>query len=178
MPSVITKAQIQNLYAIASKTGVLESGNKDDNFHLLVHKLTGKNSVSKLNNIEFYKVKNSLMELQRDNQSSKSNNQATSKEIAADNAGKNISKKPKWYKKRPVEAITDAQIRKIWHLMYDLQNLSPSTATVGSRLKGIIKRQLKIDVDVKEPFVWLTSAHGYKLIEILKKYVQNKEDAI
>lgn len=171
MPSAITKAQIQNLYAIASKTGVLESGNKDDNFHLLVHKLTGKNSVSKLNNMDFYKVKNSLMELQRDNQNSKSNNQAISKEIA-----KNISKKPKWYKKRPVEAITDAQIRKIWHLMYDLQNLSPSTATVGSRLKGIIKRQLKIDVDVKEPFVWLTSKDGYNLIEILKKYVASKEN--
>ena len=57
--------------------------------------------------------------------------------------------------------------------MYELEKVSPSSAKIGERLKGIIKKQLKIDVDVKKPFVWLTYKQGNQLIEILKKYVEN-----
>lgn len=162
MQSDITKSQIQNLYAIASKIGILENGNKEDNFHSVVYRLTGKKSVSRLNNVEFYKVKDYLINLQGNSSKSK---------FAEDK-----KKKPKKYEKRETFCITDAQIRKIWSLMYELEKLSPSKASVGNRLKGIIKRQLKIDISIKEPFIWLTSKDGYNLIEILKKYVASKEN--
>lgn len=60
----ITKSQIQNLYAIASKIGILESGNKDDSFHALVYQITNKKSVSSLSYVEYCKVKDRLLEIQ------------------------------------------------------------------------------------------------------------------
>ena len=69
--------------------------------------------------------------------------------------------------------MTQGQTAKVWYLMYEFAKHSPSHATVGERLKGIIKRQLKMDVDVKKPFLWMTHRQGNQLIEILKKYVVN-----
>jgi hypothetical protein len=89
------------------------------------------------------------------------------------------SKKSKRKKKeevKEVEGMTQGQTAKVWYLMYEFAKYSPSHATVGERLKGIIKRQLKMDVDVKRPFLWLTHKQGNQLIEILKKYVANAKD--
>ena len=142
----ITKSQIQNLYAIASKIGILESGNKDDSFHALVYQMTNKKSVSDLSGMEYYKVRDRLLEIQGSDKN-KDDTKAT-------------------------EGMTQGQCSKVWYLMYEFEKASPSHATVGERLKGIIKRQLNIDVDVKKPFVWLTHKQGNQLIEILKKYIE------
>ena len=69
--------------------------------------------------------------------------------------------------------ITQGQQRKIWRLMYLLNEYSPSTAKVGSRLCGIIKKELKINVTSKKPFVWIDRDAGNKLIEVLKSYVES-----
>lgn len=152
----ISKSQIKNLYSIASRTGILESGNKDDSFHNLVERETGKKSVSKLTISEYAKVKSKMLSIQG-------------------NFKSNDVKNKKTYKKKNISPITDGQINKIWYLMYEFEKLSPSKYSLGSRLKGIIKRQLGIDVGLKEPFIWLESKDGYKLIEILKKYINSKK---
>lgn len=156
----ISKSQIHNLYAIAAKMKLVESGNKDDEFHSVVYSVTGKNSVSALTGAEFYKVRDRLIEIQG------SENKVNS----------NKSKKKKKEEVKEVEGMTQGQTTKVWYLMYEFAKYNPSHASVGERLKGIIKRQLKMDVDVKKPFLWLTHKQGNQLIEILKKYVANAKD--
>lgn len=80
-------------------------------------------------------------------------------------------------KTRQSQGMTQGQIAKVWQLMYELRkfDLQPSKATLGERLCGIIKRELKMDAQSKEPFVWLTYKDGSTLIERLKKYVYNAE---
>lgn len=43
-----TKKQIQCIYVIAAKCGLVERGNKEDNLHNLVYQLTEKESISDL----------------------------------------------------------------------------------------------------------------------------------
>ena len=78
---------------------------------------------------------------------------------------------------RAVSGMSEGQIKMVWHLMYELKNFDtkPVTATLGERLCGIIKRELKTDAQPKKPFVWLTYKNGSTLIERLKKYVYNAE---
>ena len=152
----ISKSQIHNLYAIAAKMKLVESGNKDDEFHSVVYSVTKKNSVSSLTGAEFYKVRDRLIEIQ-----------------GSENVNSKKSRKKNKEEVNEIEGMTQGQTAKVWYLMYEFAKYSPSHASVGERLKGIIKRQLKMDVDVKKPFVWLTHQQGNQLIEILKKYVAN-----
>ena len=46
--SAATKKQIQCIYVIAAKCGLVERGNKEDNLHTLVYRLTEKESISEL----------------------------------------------------------------------------------------------------------------------------------
>ena len=158
MVNKISKSQIQNLYAIASKLGLLENGNKDDSFHALVYQITNKKSVSSLSYVEYCKVKDRLIEIQ--------DCYKNTEDI------KNKSKKNHVEKIKNTEGMTQGQCKKVWYLMYEFEKLNPSNTNVGQRLKGIIKRQLNMDVDVKKPFVWLTHKQGNQLIEILKKYIE------
>lgn len=155
----ISKSQIQKLYAIASKLNLVENGNKDDDFHNIVYSITNKNSVSSLTGAEYYKVRDRLLKIQND---SKDNKNTTE-----------YKKKAKKEEVNGLEGMTQGQCKKVWYLMYELEKISPSPAKIGERLKGIIKKQLKIDVDVKKPFIWLNYKQGNQLIEILKKYVEN-----
>lgn len=157
----ISKAQIQNLYAIAAKLSLVESGNKNDDFHSIVYSITGKSSVSELNGAEYYKVRDRLIAIQNDSEVSKSEDKS--------------KKQGKKEEVNSAEGMTQGQCKKVWYLMYEFEKASPSNATVGERLKGIIKRQLNMDVDVKKPFVWMTYRQGNQLIEILKKYVASAE---
>lgn len=80
-------------------------------------------------------------------------------------------------KTRSTSGMTDGQIRKVWRLMYELKSFDKEAndSTLGKRLCGIIKRELKVDAEVNEPFAWLTYQNGSALIERLKKYVENAE---
>ncbi len=96
-----------------------------------------------------------------------------------------LSPKPKYnepyidYKKQNSEAvagmISAGQKRKIWALMYELKSLDKkvSDVSLGRRLSGVIKRELSINSDEKNPFIWLDYKNANKLIEILKKYIKN-----
>ncbi len=96
-----------------------------------------------------------------------------------------LSPKPKYnkpytdYKKQDENVVAGmislGQKKKIWALMYELRGYdeTKSSASLGSRLSGIIKRELGITSNEKNPFIWLDWDSANKLIEILKKYVKN-----
>ena len=59
--------------------------------------------------------------------------------------------------------------------MYELEELSPSSAALGERLCGIIKKEFKIDATSKNPLVWFSYSDASKMIEALKRYVSSAE---
>lgn len=80
-------------------------------------------------------------------------------------------------KKHPAVAgmATEGQQRKVWALMYELAGLDaePSKVSLGERLCGIIKKELKTSATPEKPFVWLNFKSTNNLIEVLKKYIAN-----
>ena len=148
--------QTQRIYAMAARLGVLESGNKNDMLHTIVYRLTQKESIRSLNENEYKTVVSELAERLK---------------------LQNLTEPPKPYKKKKYEEsgrgkMSDGQRRKVWQLMYQLEkyDTEPTTAKLGDRLCGIIKKELKIDSTSKQPFRWLTYNQGVTLIEKLKKY--------
>ena len=59
--------------------------------------------------------------------------------------------------------------------MYQLakKDKEPSAASLGERLCGIIRKELKVDSTPQQPFIWLDFRACNKLIEVLKGYVNN-----
>lgn len=70
---------------------------------------------------------------------------------------------------------TVGQQGKVWALMYELASLDtePSSAVLGDRLCGIIKKELNTTATPAKPFAWLDFKSCNKLIEVLKKYIAN-----
>ncbi len=58
--ALITPKQIQVIYALGSKTGTLESGNKDDELHSIVFRVSGKASIKELTQKDFKAVTDEL----------------------------------------------------------------------------------------------------------------------
>ncbi len=149
--SLITKKQIQILYALGSKTGTLENGNKDDDLHIIVSRITGKSSIKELTQKEYKLVVDEL------------------KAFLPNDKGK-VENKP--------TLITEKQKSLAWRFVYRLIELdaTESKATAGERMLGAINKVLKKGVtDVKAPFKDITQEEGEKLIENLKRYVRSAE---
>ena len=139
-----TKKQIQLIYVIGNKCGLVEPGNKRDNLHNFIFQLTRKTSVSKLTEEQAAVVIRQLRE----------NEKAITDEPAA--------------------FISDAQIKKIFGMMYELAQLSPSDATVKARLCGIISKELNIKVNPrKDIFKGFSERQGAALIEAIKRYLRS-----
>lgn len=68
--------------------------------------------------------------------------------------------------------VSEGQQRKIWALMYQLAEASPSTAQLGDRLCAIIKKELGVEAFPRDSFAWVDYKGGNKLIETLKGYVK------
>lgn len=141
----ITKEQIQKLYGLAARVGILESGNKEDDFHQLVFAITKKTSVSKLTDKEYEKVRNRLFQ--------------DLNEKETETTGK----------------ITSGQIKKAWSLLYQIMDYSPREQTAGERMCGAIKKILGVDAIIKNPFAWLSQEQGNQLIEMLKRYLETEK---
>lgn len=155
--------QTQRIYAIGARLGLVESGNKNDLLHELVYSIAQKSSVRELDEQEYKKV---VAEL------------ANKLRIANLTEPKTVHPfKAKKREDKGIGKISDGQTRKVWQLMYSLEKLDkkPSSAKLGDRLCGIIKKELHIDALPKDPFAWLTYQQGVKLIEILKKYIANAQ---
>lgn len=151
---MITKQHIHTLYAIASRIGLVESGNKNDNFHNLVYRLTKKQSVKDLTEKEFYLVKGNLLKI---------GDGVPRQNISSTNTMSN--------------GMTEEQIKKSWAILYEIIQYSPSSATAGERMVGAIKKILGVDAQVSQPFAWLDADHGIRLIEQLKKYEKSVKKA-
>lgn len=59
------------------------------------------------------------------------------------------------------------------HVSAGKADKEPSTASLGERLCGIIRKELKVDSTPQQPFIWLDFRACNKLIEVLKGYVNN-----
>lgn len=146
MAAAATKKQIQAIYVIGAKCGLVERGNKQDNLHNLIYQLTEKESVSELTEEQAAAVIRRL----------KSEEAAV---IAADEQVKAF--------------ISEAQIKKIFGLMYELAALSPSQAKVKDRLCGIIQKELGLKVNPRSDiFRGFSERQGARLIDALKRYVR------
>ncbi len=154
----ITKEQVRRIYALGAAAGVLESGNKDDNLHAIVMRVTGKGSVKDLSDGDFYNVERELLPLLQGK-----SRRAPLPPAATDNT--------------PAGRMNKAQQRLAWRYIYRLIELDDkkSKATAGERMVGVIKKELLVDATVEEPFRWLTPYTGGQLIEKLKRYVASAE---
>lgn len=143
--SAATKKQIQCIYVIAAKCGLVERGNKEDNLHNLVYQLTEKESISELTEEQAAAVIRRL----KDEEAS-----------VADEVAKAY--------------ISQAQIKKIFGLAYELAALSPYEAKVKDRLCGIISKELGIKVNPRNDiFKGFSERQGANLIDALKRYVRS-----
>ena len=156
----LTAVEIRKVYALGARLGLVESNNKNDALHALVEGITGKGSVSKLNADEYKDVMTELYTRLRLSQ---------------------LEPPPERHSKKRYESnpgkITEGQQRKVWALMYQLAgcDIEPSTASLGERLSGIIKRQFGVDATERQPMKWLSYKQGNQLIEIIKNYVKSAE---
>lgn len=140
-----TKKQIQCIYVIAAKCGLVERGNREDNLHNLVYQLTEKESISELTEDQAAAVIRRLKDVETD---------------AADEEAKAY--------------ISEAQIKKIFGLAYELAAVSPSEVKVKNRLCGIISKELGIKVNPRSDiFKGFSERQGAKLIDALKRYVKS-----
>ncbi|MCM1009022.1 MAG: regulatory protein GemA, partial [Ruminococcus flavefaciens] len=134
-----------------------KNGSKEDPFHQLVYGLTGKEHVSELNPSEARTVQAELQERMR-----------------LKNHNKPLKKK-KSAKEDVPGMMTAAQQGLAWRLVYRLDELEPTAASVPERLIGAIEKILGIIASRTDPFRWVDFDDGTKLIEHLKRYVRSAE---
>lgn len=146
--------QIRKIYAIGGALGMVKRNEEDDLLHELVEGMTGKKSIKALTYGEACKVIGELEGRQGTPPPRKS--------------GKPLLKTAPGH-------TSEGQRRKVWALMYRLQDASPSKAPLGDRLCAIIKKELGMDAFPKDPFAWIGYKDGNKLVEVLKGYVKTAQ---
>ena len=117
----MAKGQTQTLYSLAAVLGLVESGNKEDPFHMIVYRISGKTSVRELTPPEAAAVEAELRQQLREQRPKK-------KTASPEYPGK----------------MTAGQKAYAWRLLYDLAKLSPSGGGTHGRHrpKGIAGRPL------------------------------------
>lgn len=161
----ISKKQIQIIYALGAKTGTLEQGNKDDALHIIVERVTGKNSVKELTEQEFNAVAYELRALLPAEERKESKGK-TKEEL----------KDEKEEVEEVAGMITSKQQALAWRFIYRLAELDPnSEVSNGKRLCGAIEKLCGVSSHASEPFRFVTFEMGEKLIENLKRYVRSAE---
>lgn len=150
---MISSYQLRKIYAIAQNLGMVTRGG-DDALHDLTQSVTGKEHIKDLTYNEAFQMIGELESRQG--------------EIPPPR------KKGKPQKGRSGGA-SDGQQRKVWALMYQLQKISPSTAPLGDRLCGIIRKELHMDALPADPFAWLDYQTCTRLIEAIKGYISSAE---
>lgn len=145
-----TGKQIQRIYALGAKSGLLdrERGN-DDDLHLWIKQWSQKDHISELTEKQADFIIARLIDYQ-----------------------KNVCPP----KPAECEFITDEQKKFCFSLVYKLAKLSPSEAEVRERLRGLIckvtKKSIKTDGDI---FYKVTREEGSRIIETLKRMIRSEE---
>ena len=145
----MTGEQRKQIYGIAIDRGIYEKGNPDDALHDLVRRETGKGSLSELTAEDARKVIKAL--------------------------GGNVFGKREVNNGADRGMATEAQKKKVWAMMFQLQNLSPGFSSVAARLGGVIEKYLGVSSFEKDPFRFVNSVQCHKLIEVLKKMIETEE---
>lgn len=152
---MLTTAQRQKMFGMAKQLNMLDKSGDTDMLHELISNITGKDSIKQLTTEDYKAVVAELSQRMK------------------------IShlQPPPRKRNDTAKGVTAGQQSKIWYLMYQLKDcdIKPVTSTLGERLCGIIKKELHIDAQAKNPFVWLSFQQANKLIEILKNYCRNAE---
>lgn len=154
----MSNEQRRTIYGLSTELGIYEKNNPDDNLHALVFRTVRKSSISDLNFTEANQIISELRSLKN----AQYKPQIPVKEVKPND--------------RP-GMISSGQIKMVWRYMYKLEELDkePSKARLGTRLCGIIEKNLKVSAFEKEPFRFITFEQGKTLIEVVKKMVQNEE---
>lgn len=145
-----TKKQIQRIYALGAKCGLLdrERGN-DDDLHLWIKQWSQKDHISELTDKQADFIIARLVDYQ--------NNVCPPKPAEC-------------------EFITQEQKKFCFSLAYKLAKLSPSNVDVRERLRGLIckvtGRNIKTDGDI---FYKVTRDDGSRIIEMLKRMIRSEE---
>ncbi|MDE5772111.1 MAG: regulatory protein GemA [Ruminococcus sp.] len=145
----------KKLYAMAANAGLVEHGNKEDPFHVIIYSLTGKMSVKELTSHEFKQVEAEIIR--------RTNNDISGEKIKSQEAVAGM--------------MSPAQQSLAWRLMYQIRryDMKISNKSVGARLAGVVHKTLKISASDTEPLKWVNAENGNKLIETLKRYVAGAE---
>lgn len=145
----MTDSERKRIFGLSKKLGM-----NSDELHLLIHGVTGCESIKELDKTQTYEV---------------------IKELNSRASRLPEKNKPKKEKKRTPGMITPNQQDYCWSMIYRLAELEPRQATVGERMCGAIKKILGVTAAPKEPFLWISFEQGRDLIEGLKRYVESAE---
>lgn len=138
---MLSTAQVQKIYAMGSKLGMVDSKNhSDDMLHNLVYNLTGQDSIKNLSYDEYKAVVSELA------------TRLKIEQLAPTAPPKHPRRKQH---KSTAKGMSEGQQRKVWSLMYQLAtyDIEPVSATKGERLCGIIKKELHIDCTPSKPYI-------------------------
>ena len=78
----------------------------------------------------------------------------------------------------PESKMSTGQRSKAWALFYQLKELSPSEASDGERMAGIVTKVTGVSCSRKNPFVWLGKKQGNDVIEMLKRYIATEKNKL
>ncbi|MCM1277105.1 MAG: hypothetical protein NC299_17385 [Lachnospiraceae bacterium] len=142
--------QIQRIYALGAKCGLLDRGRgADDDLHLRIKQWTQKDHISELTEKQADFIIARLMDYKEN--------------VCPD-------------KPAEIEHITGEQQSLCFRLAYKLARLSPSEAEVREHLRGltckVTGREIRPDGDI---FYKVTRSEGAKIIEILKRMIRAEE---
>lgn len=152
----------RTIYGMATQLGIYDKNNKDDDLHVIVYRVTGKESLGQLTEKEASLVIRELVKIKG------------GREV------KQVRNSPPGEKEklrhRP-GMINPGQQKAVWFYMYRLEefDVKESQVSRADRLCAIIKKYLHIDAVARDPFRFVSFEDGGKLIEVLKKMLQYEE---
>lgn len=151
------KDRTRKIYGLAAALGI----DRGDELHAMVLGLAGREHISELDDSQYRAVINELY--------------ARLKLSGLEPPPNPDKRRPPHDDSSSSKGMTKEQQSKVWYLMYQLKALDqrPRSATLGERLRGIIKRELHVDATAEQPFAWLNYHQGGLLIERLKQYVSS-----
>lgn len=144
----MTDNERRRIFGLSKQLGI-----NTEELHLLIHGVTGCESMKELDKAQTYEVIKELNTRLGD-----------------------VPRPKKRQTKRTVPGmITVSQQSYCWSMIYRLSELEPRKATEGERMCGAIKKILGVTAVPEDPFKWVTFDQGRDLIEGLKRYVNTAE---
>lgn len=152
----------RTIYGMATQLGIYDKNNKDDDLHVIVYRVTGKESLGQLTEKEASLVIRELVKLKGGRTVKQSRNSPPGEKEKS--------------RHRP-GMINPGQQKAVWFYMYRLEefDVKESQISRADRLCAIIKKYLHIDTVARDPFRFVSFEGGSTLIEVLKKMLRYEE---